>query len=97
MAIRIGFIGVGGIAQGHMKRLSEMEDVELVAYSDVVKERAEKAANEFGGRAYDNHRDMLDQEELTGVVICTPPLPTAILSWPAVNEACICSSKSPWR
>lgn len=73
MAIRIGFIGVGGIAQGHMKRLSEMEDVELVAYSDVVKERAEKAADEFGGRAYDNHRDMLDKEELTGVVICTPP------------------------
>lgn len=73
MSIRIGFVGTGGIAQGHMKRLSEMADVELVAYADVALERAEKAAADFGGTAYDRYDKMLGAEKLDGVVICTPP------------------------
>lgn len=73
MSIRIGFVGTGGIAQGHIKRLSEMEGVETVAFADVAVERAEKAATEFGGTAYGHHARMLEREKLDGVVICTPP------------------------
>jgi len=73
MAIKLGFIGTGGIAQGHMKRLSEMEGVEMAAFTDVALDRAQKAAEEFGGNAYDDFRKMLDAEKLDGAVICTPP------------------------
>jgi predicted dehydrogenase len=73
MAIKLGFIGTGGIAQGHMKRLSEMDGVVMAAYTDVALERAQKAADEFGGKAYDDFHKMLDSEELDGAVICTPP------------------------
>ena len=73
MSVRIGFIGTGGIAQGHMKRMSEMSAVEMAGYADVVLEKAEKAAADFGGKAYGDYRTLLDKEKLDGVVICTPP------------------------
>ena len=41
---RIGIIGCGGIANGkHMPSLSKLDNVEMVAFCDIVKERAEKA------------------------------------------------------
>jgi len=73
MSIRIGFIGTGGIAQGHMKRLSEMPEVEMAGYADVALEKAQKAAADFGGQAFDDYRKLLDSVKLDGVVICTPP------------------------
>lgn len=73
MSVKLGFIGTGGIAQGHMKRLSEMPDVQMTAYVDVALDRAQKAADDFGGTAYDDFRKMLDAEDLDGAVICTPP------------------------
>ena len=73
MAIRLGFIGTGGIAQGHMDRLTQMEGVEAAAHCDVLLERAEQSAAKFGGQAFDDYRRMLDAVQLEGVVICTPP------------------------
>ncbi|MFA4029527.1 MAG: hypothetical protein GDYSWBUE_000554 [Candidatus Fervidibacterota bacterium] len=73
MAVRIGFIGSGGIARLHMQNLSRIEDVELVAFCDVAIERAVECANQYGGRAYDNHAEMFEKEELDAVYICIPP------------------------
>ena len=73
MAIKLGFIGTGGIAQGHMERLTGIEGVEAAGHIDVVLERAQASAEKFGGRAYACVEEMLDGEELDGAVICTPP------------------------
>lgn len=73
MAVRIGFIGAGGIARLHMQNLSKMDDVEFVAFCDVAIERAKECANQYGGRAYDNHAQMFEKEELDAVYICIPP------------------------
>ncbi|NLB94262.1 MAG: Gfo/Idh/MocA family oxidoreductase, partial [Armatimonadetes bacterium] len=60
MAVRMGFIGTGGIAQGHMDRLSQIEGVELVSFCDVNLDRARAAAEKFGGRAYSDFAKMLE-------------------------------------
>ncbi len=73
MSIRIGVVGTGGIAQGHMNRFAEMEDVELVAFTDVQLDRAQAAAEKFGGNAYSDWREMYDKEDLTAVAIFVPP------------------------
>ena len=47
--VRIGIIGCGGIANGkHMPALKKLNDVEMVAFCDIVEERAQKAAEKFG-------------------------------------------------
>ena len=61
-----GFIGTGGIAQGHMERLASIVGVENVAFCDVAMDRAQAAAEHprFGGvRA-------LAQERQRRIVYC---------------------------
>ena len=74
MSVRIGFIGTGGIAQRHLQTLGGNSDAQLIAYCDLDLERAQKAAEEYGGKAYRDFEKMLDGEELDALVICTPPL-----------------------
>jgi predicted dehydrogenase len=73
MSIRMGYIGTGGIAQGHMDRLATIEGVENVAFCDVALDRAQAAAEKFGGTAYDSFEKMLGAEDLTAVFVGTPP------------------------
>ena len=58
--LRVAFIGAGGIAGAHMRYLKEMEDVELVAASDVVAQSVESRCEEFGiGEAITDYKKML--------------------------------------
>lgn len=72
--VRVGFVGAGGIAtEAHLPALREIEGVEIAALCDASKERAEAACEEFGGRAYADHREMLNSEELDALYVCLPP------------------------
>ena len=45
--LKVGIIGCGGIANGkHMPAISKLDNVEMVAFCDIIRERAEKAAKE---------------------------------------------------
>lgn len=72
--IRIGIIGSGSIAGGHIQAYKQMEDVEIVGAADIVPGRAEQflaAAGIAGAQAFDDHRRLLELD-LDGVSICTP-------------------------
>lgn len=73
MALHVGFIGTGGIAQTHLRHLQQLEGVAVVAACDLVRERAEAAVRPWGGRAYTDHREMLARERLDALFICLPP------------------------
>lgn len=73
MAVRIGFVGTGGIANHHMRNLAEIPEAEMVAFCDVVEEKALTAATTYGGKAYGQYEDMYDNESLDAVYICVPP------------------------
>mgnify|MGYP000095781339 CR=1 FL=1 len=73
MKVKVGFIGCGGIAQVHAERLAKMEDVELVAFSDVIVSRSKAFAEKYGGRAYSDYREMLEKEKLDACFISVPP------------------------
>jgi predicted dehydrogenase len=70
--VKIGFIGCGGNARGHMRTLSNMEDVKIVAVCDLEEELAERAAEQNVADAYTDHRAMLDRKDLDGVYISIP-------------------------
>jgi len=73
VSVRVGFVGAGGIARAHIGALSQMEDVELGAFCDVQEDRAEDLAAAHNARAYTDHREMLEREELQALYICVPP------------------------
>jgi len=94
--IKLGFIGVGGIAGRHIRSLQQLQKSEFVAFCDIVSERAEQAANENGGNAYTDFQEMLDKEELDAVFICTPPFVRAEpISAAAGKGVAIFSEKPP--
>ena len=73
MTVRIGFVGTGGIANHHLRTLAQLDEAELVAFCDVVEEKALAAASEYGGRAYGHYEPLYDSETLDAVYICLPP------------------------
>ena len=74
--IKIGIIGCGGIANGkHMPALAKLDDVEMVAFCDIVRERAEEAAKKFGtpdAKVYEDYKELLQDPTISVVHVCTP-------------------------
>ena len=66
--VKIGIIGCGGIANGkHMPSLSKVSEAEMVAFCDIISERAEKAAKEYGvegAKVFEDYHDLLACKEI---------------------------------
>ncbi|MBL9123430.1 MAG: Gfo/Idh/MocA family oxidoreductase [Planctomycetaceae bacterium] len=73
--IRIGFIGAGGMANGHMdaiNALKEPNNLEALAVADCWKTRADEGAKKVGGKSFTDYRALLDIREIDYVTIATP-------------------------
>lgn len=74
--LRIGIIGTGGIANGkHMPSLKRLDTVEMVAFCDIVEERAVKAVKEYGAegsKVYTDYRELLKDSSIDVIHVCTP-------------------------
>lgn len=76
--IKVGVVGCGGIANGkHLPAIKNLENVKIIAFCDIVKERAEKAAEEYGvenANVYTDYKEMLQKEgsEMEAVHVLTP-------------------------
>ena len=74
--LRIGIIGCGGIATSkHMPSLAKVKEVEMVAFCDIIEERAINAAKRFGAegsKSYVDYKELLKDETLDVVHVCTP-------------------------
>ncbi|MBE6542449.1 MAG: Gfo/Idh/MocA family oxidoreductase [Ruminococcaceae bacterium] len=72
--LKIGIIGTGWIAEAHIEAYKRMEDVVVVAAADLIPGKAEKFMKDYeveGVRFYPSHKEMIDNEELDAVSICT--------------------------
>lgn len=68
-------IGCGNIAQVHCQALQQLASVELIAFADCKREKAENMSQKYAqGKAgvYENYIDLLEQEKPEAVHICTP-------------------------
>ena len=75
--LNVAIIGCGGIANNkHMPALKANADLcRMVAFCDTVKERAEKAAAEYGtadAKVYTDYNELLKDETIDVVHVCTP-------------------------
>lgn len=72
--VRVGIIGTGWIAAAHIKSYLKMPDVDIVAGTDLIPGKAETFFKNQGVEnvhCYENHREMLEKEQLDAVSICT--------------------------
>ena len=74
--LKIGIIGCGGIANDkHMPAMAKQSEVELVAFCDLIIERAEKAAADYGfagAKVYTDYRELLEDKSIDAVHVLTP-------------------------
>jgi len=73
--LRVGIIGCGGIANGkHMPSLAKCPEVEMVAFCDLIEERAKAAAAKYGvpgAKTYVDYRDLIARDDIDVVHVCT--------------------------
>lgn len=71
--IKIGLVGCGRISQFHLNALKELsQDYKIQAVADILTDRADNMAAQYGAKAYYSLEAMLQSEKLDLVVVCTP-------------------------
>lgn len=72
MTLKVGIVGVGNIGSIHASVYKENPKTEIVAVCDIVRTKADDAAEKFGGRAYYSVKEMLESGiQLDLVSVCT--------------------------
>ena len=89
--IKVGIIGCGGIANGkHLPSLKSLPFVKIVAFCDLIVERAEKAAKEYGvegARVYTDYKELLEKEtEIEVIHVLTPNRSHSPITVDALNS-----------
>src|SRR5436305_14972239 len=69
---RFGIVGCGVIAQTHAEAIASLADAQLVAVADTTIEKAENLARRYDVHSYASLPQMLAQEQLDVVNVCTP-------------------------
>src|SRR5512139_2481400 len=74
--LKVGIIRCGFIANGkHLPSLARQEEVEVVAFCDIIIERAQESAKNFGtpdAMVRLDYRDVLAREDIDIIHVCTP-------------------------
>src|SRR5579872_1214737 len=71
--MKIGFIGVGGVAQPHLQNLSAMEGVSIHSVCDILEERARTVAEKYRAKPYTDYHEILRSETLDACYVCVIP------------------------
>ncbi len=71
--IRVGVIGIGHWGRKIVDEYTKIEDVDLIGISDLDQKNIEFCAERCGVKdGYSDYRELLDQEGLDAVNVCTP-------------------------
>lgn len=74
--VKVGIIGCGGIANNkHMPSLALIPNVQMVAFCDIIPEKAEAAAKKYGtdeAKVYSDYKELLKQADVEVVHVLTP-------------------------
>ncbi len=70
--MRIGIIGCGAIARfRHAPECMLNPQIEIAGFFDLVKDRAKEMAGKYGGRVYEAYENMISDEKVDAVIVCT--------------------------
>lgn len=81
----VGVIGCGLISVNHFKALRQLKDVELVAVCDIDPTALNKAVEMQGVKGYQDYHELLADDQVQVVHICTPHYLHASIAIDALN------------
>ena len=68
--LRVGIIGLGGIARAHAAAIAELDNVEIAAVADLFPEVREQFMSKWGvGKGYATHTELLQDGAVDAVAI----------------------------
>ncbi len=70
--LRVGLIGLGGVAEAHLEGYKQVESIEVVAGAEIQAERLAKMSKKWQLKAYADYRELLAQERLDIACVLTP-------------------------
>jgi len=74
--VKIGVVGCGGVAQGHIKNFLSIPEAEIVGLTDTVPAQLEKTVKGYpqlaGVPQFRDHKELIEKANLDAVLICTP-------------------------
>lgn len=70
--LKAAVIGIGNMGSNHLRVLSELSEVELVAISDINREKCIEVAKKYNIKCYADFVEMIKEETLDFVCICVP-------------------------
>lgn len=86
--LKIGIVGCGGIAnQKHLPAIKKNGNYEIVAFCDIITERADKAKNEYGtenSKVFTDYNELV-KEDLDAVYVLTPNKSHSVVSIAAMK------------
>ncbi|MDF2941738.1 MAG: oxidoreductase protein [Herbinix sp.] len=87
--VKIGIVGCGGIANNkHLPAIQKNGNYEIIAFCDIIKDRAEEAKSKYGtedARVYTDYTELLKESELVAVYVLTPNKSHASISIAAMK------------
>lgn len=97
--LKAGVVGCGGIANGkHLPAIKKLKEVEIIAFCDIIKEKAEEAAKKFGDenvKVYTDYKEMIDNNDFDVVYVLTPNKSHAPISIYAMEHDCHVMCEKP--
>ncbi|MBR7105078.1 MAG: Gfo/Idh/MocA family oxidoreductase [Lentisphaeria bacterium] len=72
MTVGFGIIGAGMIAEMHARSMADLKNAKLIGFYDKNFAAAQKRAEEFGVKAYENFDEFLADPQIRAVTIATP-------------------------
>ena len=69
--LNIGVVGIGHLGNYHLQKYQKLENCKIVAVSDALSDRAEKAADIYKCEAYTDHSAMLGKVDAVSIAVPT--------------------------
>lgn len=70
--VKLGLVGLGGMGRSHLKRLLEIEEIELVGIADVSSAAVEEVSAEYQVPGFTSHATLMEESGAEAVLVAVP-------------------------
>ena len=71
--LKFALIGCGRISKNHFESIEQIEEAKIIVCCDIIEKRSKDSADKYNvNKYYTNYKDVIENENVDAVIICTP-------------------------